>query len=306
MKSVVQEASTIGKAIEQGWKTAGEPREFSIKVLEIPQHNFLGFTTKSAKVAIVFEENAPREGFQRGDRRDIRDRDQRSSREPRRDNRERDSRDNRERDSRDWRDSSSRSERPPRDRERTTRDSRDESRDSRDSRSRDRRDRFKDRDQVRDQNRDQGREQNREQRDSIRDNSRPVRHFSQQPTITEPADFSEIEQKPFIAPTQSIVAEALAPQQGQAGKQIGQWDDELVASAKTWLTDTLRHMDLGDVTFTIEPQNFHLRITLSKPLIDDETKEKHLFASLSTLMIASLKKEFRKALRGHKIVIVHG
>lgn len=284
MKSVVQEASTLGKAIEQGWKAAGEPREFSIKVLETPQHNFLGFTTKSAKIAIVFEESAPREGYQR-ERRDTRDRDQRprDSRRDGRDNRERDtrSRDGRSRDTSSRTDS--RPERPYRDRERDS------------SHTRDRRDRFRDRGE-------QGREQDRDQREK--------RHFSQQPPITEPADFGDIELKTVVSPTPppqpSIVAEALAPQQNQANKQLGQWDDELINSAKKWLTETLQHMGLSSITFTVEPQNFHLRITLSKPLIEDEVKEKHLFASLSTLMIASLKKEFRKALRGHKIVIVHG
>lgn len=99
------------------------------------------------------------------------------------------------------------------------------------------------------------------------------------------------------------------PEEGDAEgaeKQIGQWDAELTESAKKWLTETLRLMGMADITFSLEPQNFHLRITLNKALIEDETKERHLFASLATLMMASLKKEFRKALRGHKIVIVHG
>lgn len=292
MKSVVQEASTIGKAIEQGWKTAGEPRDFSIKVLEVPQHNFLGFTTKSAKVAIVFEENAPRESTPR-ERRESRERESRA-REPRRDSRDRGS----------WRDSQSRSnsrsdsrsERPSRDRERPARD--ESSRDSRDSRdggrTRERRDRY----------------QSRDQRDTTREAYRSTRPSIPESPVNERVDFEEANEfKTPAAPVNSIVAEALAPQSTQApstGKQLGQWDNELVASAHKWLAETLRLMGLTDITFTLEPQNFHLRITLSKPLIEDDAKEKHLFASLSTLMIASLKKEFRKALRGHKIVIVHG
>jgi predicted RNA-binding protein Jag len=315
MKSVVQEASTIGKAIEQGWKTAGEPRNFSIKILEIPQHNFLGFSTKSAKVAIVFDENAPREGTPR-EKRELREREQRA-REPRRDSRERG----------EWRDSSSGPERPSRERPSRDNSFRDRERSSRDessrdgSRTRDRRDRYQSRDQ---------RDSQRDSRDSQRDpQSSDYQHVESQrdtretyrstrPSIpdspvNERLEFSETaEPKKFITPTNSVVADALAPQQNQneesssLNKQLGQWDDELVASAKKWLTETFRLMGLADVKFTIEQQNFHLRITLSKPLIEDETKEKHLFASLSTLMIASLKKEFRKALRGHKIVIVHG
>ena len=335
MKSVVQEASTIGKAIEQGWKTAGEPRDFSIKVLEVPQHNFLGFTTKSAKVAIVFEENAPRESTPR-EKRESREREQRA-REPRRDSRDRS----------EWRDSSSRPERPSRDRDRDRdreRPSRDDSsreggRDS--GRTRDRRDRYQSRD-PRDSQRD-SRDSQRDPRDTQRFDqreSRDTQRFDQrgdtmrsdvprgdatretyrstrpsipESPVNERVDFGEADEfNNVVAPVNSVVADALAPQQNQQqasssfSKQLGQWDDELVASAHAWLTETFRLMGLADVAFTIEPQNFHLRITLNKPLIDDETKEKHLFASLSTLMIASLKKEFRKALRGHKIVIVHG
>jgi predicted RNA-binding protein Jag len=52
----MQEASTIAKAIEQGWIKAGKPKEFSVKVYEEPETNFLGFTKKNAKVAIFFSE----------------------------------------------------------------------------------------------------------------------------------------------------------------------------------------------------------------------------------------------------------
>jgi predicted RNA-binding protein Jag len=56
MKSIMQEASSIAKAIEQAWTSAGKPREFTVKVFEEPQKNFIGMTTKSAKVGIFFEE----------------------------------------------------------------------------------------------------------------------------------------------------------------------------------------------------------------------------------------------------------
>lgn len=56
MKSVIQEASTIAKAIEQGWIKAGKPKDFTVKIFEEPKKNFLGFTTKNAKVGIFIEE----------------------------------------------------------------------------------------------------------------------------------------------------------------------------------------------------------------------------------------------------------
>ncbi len=61
MKSLMEEASTVAKALEKAWTRAGNPREFTVKVLDKPEKNFFGFTTKSAKVAILFEEEvAPR------------------------------------------------------------------------------------------------------------------------------------------------------------------------------------------------------------------------------------------------------
>ena len=56
MKSIIHEASSIGKAIEQGWQKAGCPKEFSVRILEEPERNFIGMTVKTAKIAIFFGE----------------------------------------------------------------------------------------------------------------------------------------------------------------------------------------------------------------------------------------------------------
>lgn len=57
MKSIMEEASSITKAIESAWNRAGKPQEFTIKVLEHPETNFFGLkTVKSAKIAIFFNE----------------------------------------------------------------------------------------------------------------------------------------------------------------------------------------------------------------------------------------------------------
>lgn len=56
MRSVIHEAATIAKAIEQGWIKAGKPKDFTVKIFEEPQKNFLGFTTRKAKVGIFVED----------------------------------------------------------------------------------------------------------------------------------------------------------------------------------------------------------------------------------------------------------
>lgn len=55
MKSIICEASSIAKAIEQGWKKAGLPQNFSVKILEKEEKNFIGLTKKPAKIALFFE-----------------------------------------------------------------------------------------------------------------------------------------------------------------------------------------------------------------------------------------------------------
>lgn len=56
MKSIMEEASSVAKAIEKAWESAGKPTDFSIKVFEEPKKNFIGLTVQSAKVGIFFEE----------------------------------------------------------------------------------------------------------------------------------------------------------------------------------------------------------------------------------------------------------
>ena len=56
MKSIMEEASSIIKAIEKGWISAGQPKEFTVKILEEPQRNFIGMTVRSAKIGIFFSD----------------------------------------------------------------------------------------------------------------------------------------------------------------------------------------------------------------------------------------------------------
>lgn len=56
MKSIMQEAATIAKAIEKAWNAAGKPQEFSVKVFEQEEKNFLGFTSKPAKIGLFFDQ----------------------------------------------------------------------------------------------------------------------------------------------------------------------------------------------------------------------------------------------------------
>lgn len=58
MKSLIEEASTIGKAIETAWERAGQPQSFSVKIFENPEYGFFGMTKKYGKIALFFDENS--------------------------------------------------------------------------------------------------------------------------------------------------------------------------------------------------------------------------------------------------------
>jgi hypothetical protein len=225
MKSILQEASTIAKAVEQGWKEAGEPQEFSVKILELPQRNFIGLTTRSAKIAFIFNgaplkpEHAPKH-HQKAH--------------------------------------------APRERKETFTPSA----------------------------------------------GQPRQHHNaqQQAQHNQPQPQIQREQRDAFAPKKERTFTPVAASEGQAfakKRPEGFWTEEMVTYARDWFATSLKHMDRPDITFTIEPQTFYLRVTLSKPVFAEEGQEKHLLASISSLMLATIKKQFRKALRGHKIVLTH-
>ncbi|KKP35991.1 MAG: hypothetical protein UR26_C0001G0035 [candidate division TM6 bacterium GW2011_GWF2_32_72] len=68
MKSIIEEGSTLFKAIEKGWEKAGKPEEFTVRVFEKEERGFLGFSSKPAKIAILFNEVEDEELEPRGSR----------------------------------------------------------------------------------------------------------------------------------------------------------------------------------------------------------------------------------------------
>lgn len=55
MKSLLQEANTIERALDKAWNQAGKPKEFTIKVLDEGERNFLGLTRRPAIVSILYK-----------------------------------------------------------------------------------------------------------------------------------------------------------------------------------------------------------------------------------------------------------
>jgi predicted RNA-binding protein Jag len=55
MKSMLHEAATVAKAVEKAWTDSGRPSEFTIKIHEMGERNFLGFNKRPAIVSIIYD-----------------------------------------------------------------------------------------------------------------------------------------------------------------------------------------------------------------------------------------------------------
>jgi len=54
MKSVFQEDSSVLRAIEKAWNTAGRPTEFTVKIIDFGKKGILGFTKKPAIISVFY------------------------------------------------------------------------------------------------------------------------------------------------------------------------------------------------------------------------------------------------------------
>ncbi len=201
MKSVMEEASSIVKAIEKGWANAGKPKEFSVKIFEEPQKNFIGMTVKSAKIGIFFTEPAPQKGTEAARRR------------------------------------RTKALQLPKE-------------------------------------------------DAVKLPSREPKRPTQ-----------EGAPKQKEAPKKELTKEELE-ERGPI------WSDDMIASAKDWTTELLKMIDQEKLSFTVEPEHFHLKIRFDGKIYDDTRREKHLFASLSHLVLTMLKRSYKRPLKGYKIVLL--
>lgn len=69
MKSIVEQASSVMKAIENGWLQAGKPAEFTVKVYEHGVKNFFGMSVEPAKICILYEDKSAKNVVLKGQQR---------------------------------------------------------------------------------------------------------------------------------------------------------------------------------------------------------------------------------------------
>lgn len=326
MKSLVHEASTIAKAIDQAWHLAGCPERFTVKVLEQPERNFFGFTTRSAKIALLYEELTGSNM-----------REQRDSRHPRKDDTRSGARDERM-----SRPSHGRThEHPRRDEQRATTSPRSHVRREEEPRTvtRDTRPEAESRDQHRTREQRFERPQRTEEasdevrvertprheqrtpRHSSERSERPVRadremrvspHTLSQEipahaasTVSAPADISDASSAHTSVSKHTSTARPAAQPAGLAVDVL--WNDQTHAFTRQWIRETLATMGHAhpEETYRLSIDGTTLVISVPFHVFDESSRERQLFHSLGVLLLESLKKEFRKQFRGHKIVITY-
>lgn len=253
MKSIMEEASSIIKAIEKGWLKAGQPKEFSVKVFEEPQKNFIGITIKSAKIAIFFDEAlnikqvesiphkpkhvsqykpherpnvAPAYSSHASKDKDIKEKEAHPAAKPKP------------------------VHKPA----------------------------------VR---RELPKEQNIEE-------VKVVRELNKEPNINEEIDsnttISDIEENAPVEPRNPSTI----------------WSPEMIENINEWVANTLDIIESKDITFTVEPSHFYLKITFSRYIFEDKARERQFFSSLATLLIQMLKYQYKRPLKGYKLILTRG
>lgn len=206
MKSIMEEASSIIKAIEKGWINAGQPKEFTIKIFEEVQKNFIGMTTRPAKIGIFFS-------------------DQPTQPEP----------------------------------------------------------------------------AAQQKRATPQPAPKKVEAQRPQQQKAPKAPAKQQAQAPKEAAPERIVEKAT---ETETRPQTPVWNDDMIASVRQWLGEIFVLINIEPLSFTIEPDHFLLKIHFEKSVYEDKTREKYLFSSLSTLIITMLKRQYKRPLKGYKIVLV--
>ncbi len=288
MKSIMEEASSISKAIETAWQRAGQPAEFSVKVLELPQTSFFGLkTAKSAKVAFFFDESGPKIREQAEQKhtqrtpavRPLANRPERSN-QPRR-----------------YPQGSRYDQRPaqPMDREQreVTREPR-EPREHREPReaTREPREHREPREAMREPRESTENRPYREPRSDYKSNrsSQGPRRYdrdNRRPDNRYPRHDGEREERSSYS---------------ENGEREN-WTPEMVQAAQEWITETLVLMGKPNITTNTRVSHNYLNVNLSESVIDDARQEETQLKSWGMLAMEAVREKAGKPLRSLRIVL---
>lgn len=274
MKSIMEEASTITKAIENAWNRAGQPQEFTVKILELPKTSFFGLkTSKSAKIALIFNEMMVKAKEQSSQSKHVRPS---APRQPQ-----------------DRRDAGAERAQQPQRRPLPQRpDQRDQQRDGqrteRTERSQESRPSHNARPDQRDQRRPQGPRPQRPEDGLRRDeNRRPDR-----------APERMHDRGPERSAERSMDRNA-----ERSSFERDNWTPEMVESAQDWIKETLVMMGKPDIKINSHVSHNYLKLYLDQPVMDDFKQEETQLKSWGSLAMEAVREKANKPLRSLRIVL---
>ncbi|MBM3894189.1 hypothetical protein FJ366_01170 [Candidatus Dependentiae bacterium] len=302
MKSLLQEANSIERAIYQAWEAAGSPQEFSIKIHDIGKKGFFGFSSKPAVVSITYkpqngsgssvasqhhagsavnQKQNTRGESARGDSGEFK--------------RERDDRRPAQRNS-----VHSKDAREPRDRD---------SRDSREPRE------YKgllagvESEKTESASRGERRQPRREKSDFPRKNERK----SDEPRglLSYASENGSYDSAGPVAPknfsTEEVVSDFVDSSSNISGDDAvvaDVWEAAYVESVRAWLKEIIDTIGY-DVTFQVTVASKTLHVDFSKDFVMDTDLSRSLYASLSFVLLQFLKREHKRRFRGLRITLSH-
>jgi len=279
MKSIIEQASSIMKAIEKAWNQAEQPKEFSIKIFEKEERNFFGMTTKPAKIGIFF-----------GDKPIVHDKQPQKPRPEIKECR-------------------------PEARENKPKITTPSSSPKTSSFVKTSADKLEDRAAQTQKPAQQGAKQEAVRPTA---QQKPAQQSSFAPSSAKsfgghskaPAD------KPSFAKTSSFAkapVDTLAdkPADTSADKPEDKprrtpaaWNDTMITTTHNWLKKTLELMNMSAIEFSSEIAGKNLKLTFNKPLITDAMHEKQLFRSFAHLIMSSLRNQYKQEIKDLKVILI--
>ncbi|KKP25742.1 MAG: hypothetical protein UR12_C0040G0003 [candidate division TM6 bacterium GW2011_GWF2_30_66] len=263
MKSIICEASSIAKAVEQGWQKAGMPQNFSIKVLEKEEKNFIGMTKKPAKVAIFFEEKF----------------DSQRKKPDFKDNR--DSRDNRDK----------KYNTPDKSKYEKDKSFHENLKNLQESPSKNLPQKPQQQMSVRQFDKTSTQAQN------TTANYKSQQELRQAKTQT---TAGQSKTQPIAGKTQTFNNTQISEQEKTVRKSP--WTDQMVIDASKWVEGMLIKMNLQDIKFTVDASSNNIRFHFDRALVENKNEQKELFRNFAFLLMQTLRYKFKKQFKNLKAV----
>ena len=232
MKSIMEQASSIIKAIEKAWISAESPKEFTVKIFEKEERNFFGMTTKPAKIGIFFSDKPH---------------------------------------SQDKPHHKSRTENQPEVKEchafvKTTADK-----------------------QAKPVINKQG------EQCAPKQHNKPAAHIPAKPS-------SPV--KPESTSKKNDAPRAATEQPEQPRRTPAAWNETMTNTTTAWIKNTLSLMGMHAIDFSTDIAGKNLKLTFTKPLIENPIVEKQLFRSIAHLIMASLRNQYKQDIKDLKVVLI--